>query len=60
MCSSDLEDTASPSFKTLAKRVTLYQRALQTGLPFPKTRRIVFQGGKAAQIPGWVLLEVTP
>jgi CRISPR-associated protein Csm5 len=55
-----VEDTQSASFKTLAKRVALYQRALQTGLPFPKTRRIVFQGGKAAQIPGWVLLEVTP
>lgn len=55
-----VEDTANASFRAIAKRVSLYQRALQTGLPFPKTRRIVFTGGKAAQVPGWVLLEVTP
>ncbi len=53
-----VENTADPSYRALAKRVALYQRALQTGLPFPKTRRIIFQGGKAAQVPGWVLLEV--
>lgn len=51
-------DTADPAYRSVAKQVPFYQRALQTGLPFPKTRRVVFQGGKAAQLPGWVLLEV--
>jgi CRISPR-associated protein Csm5 len=51
-------DTADAGYRSIVRHVSLYQRALQTGLPFPKTRRVVFQGGKAAQIPGWVLLEV--
>jgi CRISPR-associated protein Csm5 len=51
-------DTADPSFRAIARRVAFFERALRTGLPFPKTRRIVFDRGKAAQIPGWVLLEV--
>ena len=36
----------------------LYSRAISTGMPFPKTRRIVFQENKPATLPGWVLLEV--
>jgi hypothetical protein len=36
----------------------MYQTAVKTGLPFPKTRRIVFEGGNPAYLPGWVLLEV--
>lgn len=51
-------DTTDSAYSSIAKRVSFYQRALQTGLPFPKTRRVVFQGGKAAQLPGWVMLEV--
>ena len=27
-------------------------------MPFPKTRRVVFQGNQPASLPGWVLLEV--
>lgn len=53
-----VNDTADPNFRSLAKRVSFFQRALQTGLPFPKTRRIVFENGKAAQVAGFVLLEV--
>jgi CRISPR-associated protein Csm5 len=34
-----------------------YQRAIQTGLPFPKTRRIVFLKNKPATLPGWVELQ---
>jgi CRISPR-associated protein Csm5 len=51
-------DTAEPAYRSIIRHISLYQKALQTGLPFPKTRRIVFEAGKAAQIPGWVLLEV--
>jgi len=35
-----------------------YQRAIQTGLPFPKTRRVVFLKNKPATLPGWVELRV--
>ncbi|MEP7353092.1 MAG: RAMP superfamily CRISPR-associated protein [Acidobacteriota bacterium] len=51
-------DDAEANSRTILKQAALYQKALATGLPFPKTRRIVFEGGKAAQIPGWVLLEL--
>ena len=35
-----------------------YQRAIQTGLPFPKTRKIVFLKNKPATVAGWVELAV--
>lgn len=55
---TSVENTADIAFRSITKRVSLYQRALQTGFPFPKTRRVIFEGGKAAQLPGWVMLEV--
>jgi CRISPR-associated protein Csm5 len=36
-----------------------YNRAIQSGLPFPKTRRVVFLKNKPATLPGWVELRVT-
>ena len=51
-------DTADPNYRSILRHVSLYQKAIQTGLPFPKTRRIVFEGGRPASLPGWVLLEV--
>jgi hypothetical protein len=36
----------------------IYQRAIQTGMPFPKTRRVVFEGNQPSSLPGWVMLEV--
>ena len=36
----------------------LYQRAIQTGMPFPKTRRVIFEDNQPASLPGWVMLEV--
>jgi len=35
-----------------------YERAIKSGLPFPKTRRIVFLKNKPAALPGWVELRV--
>jgi CRISPR-associated protein Csm5 len=51
-------DTDSPRYRQTLKRVALYARALDSGLPFPKTRRIVFLGNQPAALPGWALLEV--
>lgn|SRR5690242_1152156 len=51
-------DTADPGYRAVLRHVSLFQKALQTGLPFPKTRRIVFESGHPAHLPGWVLLEV--
>ena len=35
-----------------------YERAIKSGLPFPKTRRVVFLKNKPATLPGWVELTV--
>ncbi len=36
-----------------------YERAIKSGLPFPKTRRVVFLKDKPATLPGWVELSVS-
>ena len=38
--------------------IEIYNRALATNLPFPKTRRIVFLNNKPATLPGWAELSV--
>ena len=45
-------DTANESYRQLLKATPEYQRAIQTGLPFPKTRAIVFLQGQPATIAG--------
>jgi CRISPR-associated protein Csm5 len=51
-------DTADAGYRSILRQVSQHQKAVQTGLPFPKTRRIAFEGGRPAWLPGWVLLEV--
>jgi len=50
--------TEDESYRKILRQTALYQRAIQTGLPFPKTRRVVFLGNQPATLPGWILLEV--
>jgi len=50
-------ETQDESYRKILKNFPMYSRALQTGLPFPKTRRIIFEGGKPANVAGWVLVE---
>jgi CRISPR-associated protein Csm5 len=51
-------DPQSEEFRGVLRNYPFYQRALQTGLPLPKTRRVVFEQGQASSLPGWVLLEI--
>ncbi len=51
-------DTSDPDYRRVLQSVAVYQRALQSGLPFPKTRRIVFLNNQPATLPGWVELEI--
>jgi CRISPR-associated protein Csm5 len=51
-------DTQNETYREILKQVGLYARAIQSGLPFPKTRRIVFLGNQPASLPGFVHLEV--
>jgi hypothetical protein len=40
------------------RQVPVFQRVIQTGLPFPKTRKVIFEGNQPTSLPGYVLLEV--
>jgi CRISPR-associated protein Csm5 len=51
-------DTQDESYRKILRQAPIYQRAIQTGLPFPKTRKVVFEGNDPASLPGYVLLEV--
>lgn len=59
MLSKAAADPQNEYFRNILRNYPFYQRALQTGLPLPKTRRIVFEQGQPATLPGWVLLETT-
>jgi len=50
--------TDDDSYRKILRQMPLYQRAIQTGMPFPKTRRVIFEANQPASLPGWVLLEV--
>jgi CRISPR-associated protein Csm5 len=50
-------NTTDESYRQIMKRDSFYQAALRTGMPFPKTRKVIFEGGKPANLPGWVLIE---
>ncbi len=51
-------ETQEEPFRNILRQVPVYQRVIQTGFPFPKTRRVVFEGNQPASLPGYVLLEV--
>ena len=51
-------DTQSESALSLMRQLPYYQRAIQTGLPFPKTRRIIFRDGLPATLRGWAVLDI--
>jgi CRISPR-associated protein Csm5 len=51
-------DTANADYQKLLKDLSLYNQALASGMPFPKTRHIVFLNNQPAALPGWVRLEV--
>jgi CRISPR-associated protein Csm5 len=50
-------DTGDQAYRQILAQFPLYARAIQSGLPFPKTRHIVFLGNQPAALPGWVRLE---
>lgn len=47
------------SFRGILRHIPLFQKAIQSGLPFPKTRRVIFQQGHPSSLPGWVMLEIS-
>lgn len=51
-------NTEDKDHRQILQSLTLYKNALNSGLPFPKTRRIVFLNNQPATLPGWTLLEI--
>jgi CRISPR-associated protein Csm5 len=51
-------DTQNDAYRQILKQVGFYARAMQSGLPFPKTRKIVFLADKPATLAGFVHLEI--
>jgi CRISPR-associated protein Csm5 len=51
-------DTANEDYRKLLRRLPYYERAIRSGLPFPKTRRVIFEQGQPSTLAGWAVLEV--
>jgi CRISPR-associated protein Csm5 len=51
-------DSSNADYRQILEQFTIYNRALATNLPFPKTRKIVFLNNRPATLPGWVELAV--
>jgi CRISPR-associated protein Csm5 len=45
-------------YRKLLSELPYYERAIKSGMPFPKTRRIVFLKNKPSTLAGWVELSV--
>ena len=46
--------TEEESYRKILRSVPAISKGLRDGLPFPKTRHVVFGGGKPSFLPGWV------
>ena len=51
-------NTKDDSYRQLLSQVGFYARAIQSGLPFPKTRKIIFLANQPASLAGFVHLTV--
>lgn len=52
-----LEDS---NYRRILGQLPYYARSIQSGLPFPKTRRVVFLEDRPATLPGWAELRLIP
>ena len=53
-------ESESENARKIFGKLPYYARAVASGLPFPKTRRIVFAANKPAALPGWVEFGIEP
>ena len=51
-------DTEQESYRKILRAVPAIGKALREGLPFPKTRRVIFTGGQPSTLPGWVRMDL--
>jgi CRISPR-associated protein Csm5 len=55
---SALIGAGDEDYRSVLGALPYYERTIKSGLPFPKTRRVVFMKNKPATLPGWVELGV--
>jgi CRISPR-associated protein Csm5 len=53
-----LANPGLPAARKLLQSIGAFHHETRTGLPFPKTRKIVFLQGQPATLPGWVQLDL--
>ncbi len=51
-------ETEQESYRKILRAVPGFAKSIREGVPFPKTRRIVFTGGQPSALPGWVKLQI--
>ncbi len=49
--------TDQEAYRKILRAVPAIGKAVREGLPFPKTRRVVFSGGQPSSLPGWVTVQ---
>ncbi|MFN3323673.1 MAG: type III-A CRISPR-associated RAMP protein Csm5 [Bryobacteraceae bacterium] len=52
-------DSGNEAYREILRALPQFGKAARSGLPIPKTRRIVFCGNRPSALPGWVRLEVS-
>lgn len=52
-----LADGSLEVFRGVLRESPFFGSAIRSGLPFPKTRKIVFLKGRPASLPGWIQLD---
>jgi CRISPR-associated protein Csm5 len=50
--------TEHESYRKILRALAGFGKAIREGVPFPKTRRIVFAGAEPSTLPGWVKLQL--
>ncbi len=51
-------DTEDEEYRKILRTMPFYGKAIRSGMPFPKTRRIIFEENQPAALPGWARLEI--
>lgn len=51
-------DTSIEPYRKILKTVPAIGRSIRDNVPFPKTRRILFENGQPSTIPGWVRVHL--
>ena len=50
-------DTDNEAYRKILRTVPAISKSIREGVPFPKTRRVVFADGQPAFLPGWAAVQ---